>query len=352
MIEHPAYPVEPWAVRETELHLDKLAQSESVFALSNGHIGLRGNLDEGEPYGLPGTYLAGPVRDPSAAVRRGRLRLSRRRPVGRQRHQRQAASGCWSRTSRSTSATASSRATSACSISAPGVLRRSVVWTSPTGRQVQDQLDPAGLVHPAGGGRDRVRGRAGRRRVPGRTAVRAGRQRDDAGRLQGPARGGSAGRAAAFPRTTTNRRPARGAGAPHQGQRAADGVGDRSPRRRARRHRDDDQRLSRRRPDRGRREPRARQAAADHQGDRLRLVGDALGPGAARPGLSRAGRRAAHRLRGSAGRAARTIWTTTGIAPTSRSKATPSCSRRSASRCGTRCRPAPAASSARSPPRG
>ena len=34
-----------------------LAQTESVFALANGHIGLRGNLDEGEPYGLPGTYL-------------------------------------------------------------------------------------------------------------------------------------------------------------------------------------------------------------------------------------------------------------------------------------------------------
>src|SRR5581483_2822073 len=26
-------------------------------ALSNGHIGLRGNLDEGDPHGLPGTYL-------------------------------------------------------------------------------------------------------------------------------------------------------------------------------------------------------------------------------------------------------------------------------------------------------
>ena len=25
--------------------------------MSNGHIGLRGNLDEGEPHGLPGTYL-------------------------------------------------------------------------------------------------------------------------------------------------------------------------------------------------------------------------------------------------------------------------------------------------------
>jgi alpha,alpha-trehalose phosphorylase len=59
VITHPAFKVEPWAVRETELHLDHLAQTESVFALSNGHIGLRGNLDEGEPYGLPGTYLNG-----------------------------------------------------------------------------------------------------------------------------------------------------------------------------------------------------------------------------------------------------------------------------------------------------
>ncbi|MBB5162828.1 glycoside hydrolase family 65 protein [Mycobacterium sp. AZCC_0083] len=57
MISDDAYPVEPWHVRETTLNLDLLAQSESVFALSNGHIGLRGNLDEGEPYGLPGTYL-------------------------------------------------------------------------------------------------------------------------------------------------------------------------------------------------------------------------------------------------------------------------------------------------------
>ena len=51
------YDVEPWAVRERELRLDLLGQSESVFALSNGHIGLRGNLDEGEPVDTPGTYL-------------------------------------------------------------------------------------------------------------------------------------------------------------------------------------------------------------------------------------------------------------------------------------------------------
>ncbi len=57
MIAHPAFAVEPWSVRETELDLDVLAQTESVLALANGHIGLRGNLDEGEPFGLPGTYL-------------------------------------------------------------------------------------------------------------------------------------------------------------------------------------------------------------------------------------------------------------------------------------------------------
>jgi len=57
MIEQPMYPTEPWFVRETHLDLSLLAQSESIFALSNGHIGLRGNLDEGDPHGTPGTYL-------------------------------------------------------------------------------------------------------------------------------------------------------------------------------------------------------------------------------------------------------------------------------------------------------
>ena len=50
MIQQSAFAVEPWLIRETELDLG---------ALANGHIGLRGNLDEGEPAGLPGTYLNG-----------------------------------------------------------------------------------------------------------------------------------------------------------------------------------------------------------------------------------------------------------------------------------------------------
>ncbi|WP_432173261.1 glycoside hydrolase family 65 protein [Streptomyces sp. Tue6028] len=59
MITHSSYGVDPWTLREHELHLDLLPQSESVFALSNGHVGWRGNLDEGEPHGLPGSYLNG-----------------------------------------------------------------------------------------------------------------------------------------------------------------------------------------------------------------------------------------------------------------------------------------------------
>ena len=54
-----AYEVEPWAVRECALDHERLGQSESVFALANGHIGLRANLDEGEPHDTPGTYLNG-----------------------------------------------------------------------------------------------------------------------------------------------------------------------------------------------------------------------------------------------------------------------------------------------------
>ncbi|WP_156758682.1 glycoside hydrolase family 65 protein [Actinokineospora pegani] len=51
--------VEPWRLRWDGLSVDQLDRTESTFALSNGHLGLRGTLDEGEPVGLPGTYLNG-----------------------------------------------------------------------------------------------------------------------------------------------------------------------------------------------------------------------------------------------------------------------------------------------------
>jgi len=59
VVEPSVFSLDPWAVAEPALRLDLLAQTESIFALSNGHIGLRGNLDEGEPHVTPGSYLNG-----------------------------------------------------------------------------------------------------------------------------------------------------------------------------------------------------------------------------------------------------------------------------------------------------
>ena len=47
----PKFPVDPWRVRELEL--DRMDRTESLFALSYGHIGVRGNLDEGDRRAWP-----------------------------------------------------------------------------------------------------------------------------------------------------------------------------------------------------------------------------------------------------------------------------------------------------------
>jgi alpha,alpha-trehalose phosphorylase len=57
MTDRGRFPIHPWKIIETAPDFTELARSESIFALSNGHIGLRANFDEGEPYGIPGTYL-------------------------------------------------------------------------------------------------------------------------------------------------------------------------------------------------------------------------------------------------------------------------------------------------------
>ncbi|MCR8671397.1 glycoside hydrolase family 65 protein [Agrococcus sp. HG114] len=51
--------VDPWSVPIRGVDASRLAHRESLLALSNGHIGWRGSLDEGDPRGEPGTYLNG-----------------------------------------------------------------------------------------------------------------------------------------------------------------------------------------------------------------------------------------------------------------------------------------------------
>ncbi|RBY97453.1 family 65 glycosyl hydrolase [Blastococcus sp. TF02-8] len=53
------FPIEPWALTEVGLDRGALGAHESVFALANGHIGMRGSFEEGEPVAVPGTYLNG-----------------------------------------------------------------------------------------------------------------------------------------------------------------------------------------------------------------------------------------------------------------------------------------------------
>ena len=57
MIPPGHFTVEPWAVREPKLNLSLLGEAESILALSNGHIGWRANLEEGDPHDIPGSYL-------------------------------------------------------------------------------------------------------------------------------------------------------------------------------------------------------------------------------------------------------------------------------------------------------
>ncbi|MGB2570398.1 glycoside hydrolase family 65 protein [Micromonospora citrea] len=50
---------ENWRIRRTDADLERLGETESLFALGNGWIGWRGTLDEGEPVEMPGSYLNG-----------------------------------------------------------------------------------------------------------------------------------------------------------------------------------------------------------------------------------------------------------------------------------------------------
>ena len=95
---------------------------------------------------------------------------------------------------------------------------------------------------------------------------------------------------------------------------------------------------------------RARQATAPRQVPRLRLVGERSVPASATRSRRRSRRRATPAGTGCSPSSAPTS-TTSGSAPTSRSKATPSYSRRCASRCFTSSRRARAPSGARSRPK-
>ena len=53
------FPIDPWRLVEAGFRPDLLPLSETLFALANGHLGIRGSLEEGEPAYERGTFING-----------------------------------------------------------------------------------------------------------------------------------------------------------------------------------------------------------------------------------------------------------------------------------------------------
>ena len=53
------YPIDEWGLVETAFEEDYLARAETIFALANGYVGIRGCADEGRPYFDRGSYVNG-----------------------------------------------------------------------------------------------------------------------------------------------------------------------------------------------------------------------------------------------------------------------------------------------------
>ncbi len=66
------FPVDPWALVETSYQPADLGVTETLFTVSNGYLGMRGNPEEGRPSYAHGTFLNGfhetwPIRHAEAA---------------------------------------------------------------------------------------------------------------------------------------------------------------------------------------------------------------------------------------------------------------------------------------------
>jgi alpha,alpha-trehalose phosphorylase len=53
------YPPDPWRIVETRFSAEHLGRAETIFALSNGYLGMRGTFEEARPALSPGTFVNG-----------------------------------------------------------------------------------------------------------------------------------------------------------------------------------------------------------------------------------------------------------------------------------------------------
>ena len=53
------YPIDPWRIVEKDFYPRFLAQTETIFSLANGYLGMRGSFEEGAPVSENGTFING-----------------------------------------------------------------------------------------------------------------------------------------------------------------------------------------------------------------------------------------------------------------------------------------------------
>jgi alpha,alpha-trehalose phosphorylase len=139
-VQQHTYPLEAWCIRETSFDTDSHFLDETLFALGNGYIGLRGTGEEGYngPAGtsLDGTYLNGfyesePIQYPEAAyglakVNQFMLNVPNAKGIE-----------LWLEDERFDLLTGSVQTYERVLDFRTGVLTRAVEWTSPQGRSVK-----------------------------------------------------------------------------------------------------------------------------------------------------------------------------------------------------------------------
>jgi alpha,alpha-trehalose phosphorylase len=72
-LDRGRFPADPWRLVETRYSADDLSLTETLFAVANGYLGMRGNAEEGRPVHAHGTFINGfhetwPIRHAESAV--------------------------------------------------------------------------------------------------------------------------------------------------------------------------------------------------------------------------------------------------------------------------------------------
>ena len=71
-LDRSRFPLDEWALVETDFSGDDMGRTETLFAVGNGYLGMRGNVEEGHDSHSHGTFINGfhetwPIRHPEEA---------------------------------------------------------------------------------------------------------------------------------------------------------------------------------------------------------------------------------------------------------------------------------------------